>query len=92
MRGRDDCALSYKALEFLNSDEAHALFGRALGFLQLQGTASSSSLEEREQRISEAQKILRRAGQRYANKALLTKCKNVWVWKDATCHAGLAFL
>ncbi|CAD7970952.1 unnamed protein product [Amoebophrya sp. A120] len=73
----EEIAAVGKALEFLNSDEAHALFGRALGFLQLQGAASSSALEEREQRISEAQKILRRAGQRYANKALLILAQKV---------------
>ncbi|CAD7971046.1 unnamed protein product [Amoebophrya sp. A25] len=58
-----------KALEFLNSDEAHAMFGRALGFLQVENKNLSN--------VERAQQILRRAGNRFANKELLILAQKV---------------
>jgi len=66
----EELAAVAKALEFLNSDEAHAMFGRALGFLQ---TASADV----QTNADRAQMILRKAGSRFANKALLILAQKV---------------
>ncbi|CAD7964469.1 unnamed protein product [Amoebophrya sp. A25] len=55
-----------KALEFLNSDEAHDLFGRSLGFLQV--TSSS---------VDQARAVLRSAGQKYNNPEILSLAQKV---------------
>jgi len=55
-----------KALEFLNSDEAHELFGKSLGFLQV---ASVSADKARE--------VLRKAGNMYGNPEILSLAQKV---------------
>ncbi len=62
----EELAAVGKALEFLNSDEAHELFGKALGFLQV---ASDSA--------DKARDVLRRAGQQYGNPEILSLAQKV---------------
>lgn len=55
-----------KALGFLNSDEAHELFGKALGFLQVESTSAEKARE-----------VLRKAGNKYGNPEILSLAQKV---------------
>jgi len=65
-----------KALAFLSSDEAHELFSRTLGFIQLRSSASSK-------RRAQVQKILMKAAQKSKNRDLYALAQSsrdsVWV-------------